>query len=207
MLVESKQATEGYRLNIDEELRLSSVIKLRLAELGFSRANLVRRMRYESTVAKGLRRLDALMRGDLRSYANLRTPLARALDLHEGDLDKAADDTRYALWAREDRAYRSCFTPHGVWETESKVPRPIAVAGMIGAHRKLYFTPTGTKPADWSEEAADRCPSGIPCYGAVQGFWINYTPDCAIRFTRQGEPLAVLNQAVRPGFATAVLGS
>ena len=53
----------------------------------------------------------------------------------------------------------------------------------------------GTK----QRQALDRLPEGAPAFGKPVGFVINYSPDKAVRFDRNGQPIA----AVRPG--TAVL--
>lgn len=196
-----------YRLDIDGELPISSLIEARLHTLGVTKAELARRMGYATTVEKGIRRIEALLAGDLKQYKNLRGPLAKGLGLEESDTDAAVEGTRYVLWARDDRQYRRDFTAHVIWDTEFRVPRPIASAGLMGANRLLSYWPVSSRPQDWSEEAVANRPAGIPCYGVIQGFWVNYSPDCAVRFTNQGEPEDVLDQAVRPGVPSAAFGS
>lgn len=199
--------SEVYRIDIDGELPLMTWMTSQMCALALSKADLARRMGYEITVEKGVRRLDALLAGDLRKYGNLRRELALGLYVDVTALDEVVADTRYVQWARDDREYRLGFTPHVIWDTEFRSPRPISIAGFIGAQRNLYFHPAGTNPADWSEEATANCPPGIPCYGVVRGFWVNYSPDCAVHFSKQGEPDDVLVQAIRPGVATASIGS
>ena len=197
----------GYRIDIDGELPISGLIRSRMEALGLRKVDLARRMGYQTSVEKGIRRLDALLAGELRKYSNLRYALAAGLDVAVIALDQVVADTRHIQWARDDREYRRGFTPHIIWDTEFWVPRPIAIAGFVGAQRALYFHPTSENPADWSEEAAASCPMGIPCYGVARGFWVNYSPDCAVHFNKQGEPDEVLGKAVRPGIATALVGS
>ena len=122
-------------------------------------------------------------------------------------LDAAVADTRYVLWARDDRQYRRDFKPHVIWDTEFQIPRPIAIAGMVGANRLLYYYPDSPRPQDWSAQAVANRPRGIPCYGVVDGFWVNYSPDCAVSFTNEGVPEEVFGQAVRSGVPSAVFGS
>lgn len=188
-----------YRLDIDEALPLASLIEARLDGLGVSKADLARRMGYATTVEKGVRRIAALVKGDLKPYTNLRGPLAEGLDVDVSVLDAAVADTRYVLWARYDRQYRRDFRPHVVWDTELRIPQPTTIAGMVGANRMLYHYPVSTRPQDWSEEAVATRPRGIPCYGRVRGFWVNYSPDCAVHFNNEGVPGEVFGQAVRPG--------
>jgi hypothetical protein len=53
------------------------------------------------------------------------------------------------------------------------------------------------------KQVLDRLPEGVPAFGKPIGFVINYSPDKAVRFDPNGRPVAILDEAVRPG--TAVL--
>ena len=196
-----------YRLDIDGALPLASLIEARLDVLGATKAELARRMGYATTVEKGVRRIEALLKADLKQYTNLRGPLAKGLAVDESVLDAAAAETRYVLWARDDRQYRRDFEPHVIWDTEFRIPQPITIAGLVGANRLLYYYPDSPRPQDWSEQAVANRPRGIPCYGVIHGFWVNYSPGCAVSFTNQGEPEDVFDQAVRPGVPSAAFGS
>ena len=55
-------------------------------------------------------------------------------------------------------------------------------------------------------QALDRLPEGVPAFGKTIGFVINYSPDKAVRFDRNGQPIAILDKAVRPGTAVLRLG-
>ena len=91
--------------------------------------------------------------------------------------------------------------------TPRPLPQPITIAGLVGANRLLYYYPDSPRPQDWSEQAVANRPRGIPCYGVIDGFWVNYSPGCAVSFTNQGEPENVFDQAVRPGVPSAAFGS
>lgn len=191
--------------DIDTGLPMARLVKSRMEALRLTKADLVRQLGYVNTTTKGLRRLQALLEGDLRSLENLKVPLAKALAIPEALLEEASDGSRYVLWAREIQEYRRQFVPHVIWDTEFSVPRPLVIAGMIGATRRLYFNPTSREPRDWSDEAAASCPSGVPCYGRVRGFWVNYSPDCAVRFDKRGLPMEGTDHAIRPGVAKATV--
>jgi len=195
------------RLDLDETLPLTAAIMDFLAHSGLAKAELVRRLGYVSTVPKGLRRLDALLQGELKYFEALKARLAAALGMSADALARLAGETHTALQAQADREYRDAFVPHVIWDTTLRIPSPITIAGMIGAQRHLYFNPRGIDPATWSDEAAQACPLGIPCYGRVTGFWVNYSPDCAVHFSRDGEPTEVLAAAVRRGAAVALIGT
>ena len=154
-------------------------------------------------VSKGIRRLYALTEGDLVHFESLKLPLAKALNVDIDQLDAAAADTKYIQWARQDHAYRRNFEPHVIWKTALTTPSPITMAGVIGAATRLRYFPTTCNALKISAEAVVACPQGVPCYGLVTGFYVNYSPDQAVEFDREGEPLAVLDAAVRPGYATA----
>lgn len=196
---------EAYRLEIDGELPLTTLIENRRRELGLSLAELAQRMGYESTASTGIHRLNALLNGDLKKFDNLKEPLLQGLALDEQTLTNAVVDSRYVLWARDDREYRRNFVPHIVWQTESRIPRSIAMAAT-GTWRDIYFYPESNRPQDWSEEASAQCPTGLALYGRVHGFWVNYSPDCAVSFNPRGEPMDVFDKAVRPGVPSSSHG-
>jgi hypothetical protein len=191
-----------YRLDPDSPLPITAI----LSAHAIPRAELAKRCGY-TNVTKGIRRLDELREGSLEHYASLRVALAQALDIPLAELDRAADDSKYILWARQDRDYRQDFVPHVIWKTYLTVPSPITIAGMIGASRMLRYEPSTQQPMMFSVEAAENCPEGVPCYGRVTGFYVNYSPDCAVEFDRLGEPVATLARAVRPGQAEVNRGA
>jgi hypothetical protein len=190
-----------YRLDPDSPLPITAI----LSAHAIPRAELAKHCGY-TNVTKGIRRLAELRGGSLEHYASLRVGLAQALAIPLAELDRAADDSKYILWARQDRDYRQDFVPHVIWKTYLTVPSPITIAGMIGVSRMLRYEPSTQQPMMFSVEAAEDCPEGVPCYGTVTGFYVNYSPDCAVEFDRLGEPVATLAKAVRPGHAEAIRG-
>ena len=198
----------AYRIDIDidGELPLTSLIRSRMRELGLRNVDLAKRMGYLN-VDKGMRRVSSLIEGNTKAYPEHRLTLAGAIETDLTDLDSAYEDTIYTFWARDDRQYRREFVPHVVWETALRVPRPITVAAMASAHLGLYFYPTSERPKDWCDEALATCPRAVSCYGRVRGFWVNYSPDCAVLFSKLGAPREVIAHAVRPGRAVAKVKS
>ena len=80
----------------------------------------------------------------------------------------------------------------------------IFVAAMIGIEKLLRIDLDATQgPVSFVRQVLDRLPDGIPAFGKPIGFAINYSPDQAVRFDPNGQPIAILDKAVRPG--TAVL--
>jgi hypothetical protein len=52
----------------------------------------------------------------------------------------------------------------------------------------------------------DRLPEGVIAFGKTVGFVINYSPDQAVRLDRNGQPIEILDKAVRPATAVLYLG-
>ena len=199
------RSNSAYRLDIDGELPITTLIHSRLEVLRESKVEVVRRMGYKK-VEKGIRRIDALLAGNLTKYAAIGTSVSQGLAIDKAVLDEAVRDTYYVQWARDDRAYREAFIPHVVWHTTLSIPSPIAVAGFINARRFLFWYPDGVDAARISDTAVAVIPKGVVCFGQVIGFYVNYTPDCAVRFNTQGDPLELLVGAKRPGYSSASVG-
>jgi hypothetical protein len=83
-------------------------------------------------------------------------------------------------------------------------PSPIFVAAIVGVEKLLRIDLDATQgPVSFVRQALDRLPERVSAFGKPIGFVINYSPDKAVRFDRNGQPIATLDEAVRPG--TAVL--
>jgi len=117
----------------------------------------------------------------------------RELELAE----KQEAEAREKLW-------RENFCPHAILLTERTVPSSIFVAAIIGVEKLLRIDLDATQgPVSFVRQVLDRLPEGVPAFGKTAGFVINYSPDKAVRFDPNGQPIAILDKAVRPG--TAVL--
>lgn len=128
---------------ISEPLAIKSLIVDRSRVLDLNRPDLVRRAGYKN-IAKGLRRLDELLAGDLDKSRGLVRALPAALDVPTEVVEHAIAETRRriaeaqeaARLARE-AAWRAGFRPHAIILTERTVPQPIFVAAIIGVERLL----------------------------------------------------------------------
>ena len=129
--------------------------------------------------------------------------MKRALDqtVREIELaEKQEAEVRGKIW-------RENFRPHAIILTERTVPSPIFVAAIIGVEKLLQidFDPT-QGPVSFVEQVLDRLPGGVPAFGKPIGFVINYSPDQAVRFDPNGQPIATLDKAVLPETAVLRLG-
>ena len=126
-----------------EPLAIGSLIIDRLRMLDLSRPDLVRRASYKN-IAKGLRRVDELLAGDLDKTKDLIRALPAALEVPTEVVEHAIEETRRRMaeaqeasrQARE-AAWRAAFRPHAIILTERTVPQPIFVAAIIGVERLL----------------------------------------------------------------------
>jgi len=192
------------------DLAIATLIRSRMTELGLSRGEFAKRLGYKN-IAKGIRRIDALCEGDVEGTKQFLDVLPQALETSAETVKRALDQTLRQLELAEkqeaearDKIWRENFCPHAIILTERTVPSPIFVAAIIGVEKLLRIDLDPTQgPVSFVRQVLDRLPEGVPAFGKPIGFVINYSPDKAFRFDRNGQPMAILDKAVRPG--TAVL--
>jgi|HubBroStandDraft_6_1064221.scaffolds.fasta_scaffold118030_2 hypothetical protein len=203
---------------ISGPLGIVSLVVYRSRVLDLSRSDLVRRAGYKN-IAKGLRRLDELLAGDLGKTGNLIRALPAALDVPTEMVEHAIEETRRRIAeaqeaARQARewAWRAAFMPHAIILTERTVPQPIFVAAIIGVERLLRIDfDLALPPISYVNQAfagirrrlsefrsgSCRIPGALPGFGRPIGLIVNYTPDRAIRFDPDGNALDTLPRARR----------
>ena len=195
------------------DLAIAALIRSRMAELGLSRGEFAKRLGYKN-IAKGIRRIDALCDGDLEGTKQFLDVLPQALETSADTVKRALEETvrEIELVERQeaetrDKIWRENFHPHAIILTERSVPSPIFVAAMIGVEKLLRIDLDATHgPVSYVRQVLDRLPEGVPAFGKPIGFVINYSPDKAVRFDPNGQPIAILDKAVRPGTAVLRLG-
>lgn len=183
---------------------LSRLIEARCERLNLGQEDLLRALGYRD-LAKGKRRLAAFRKGEgLKGIDHLIKPLARALRVEDFVIRAAIYETE-AILRREERArYAASFRPHAILKTENTIPRPIFSAAVCRADKwRVVEFDAGLSPVLYVDKVLSDLPEGLPFWGRVLGFWINYTPDRCVEFDRAGHPVKVLDQAVRVGTAIA----
>ena len=120
------------------DLAVAALIRSRMAELGLSRGELVKRLGYKY-LPKGIRRIDALCEGDIKGTKQCLDVLPQALETSAETVKLALDQTVREIELAEkqeaearDKIWRENFRPHAIILTERSVPSPIFVAAMIG---------------------------------------------------------------------------
>jgi hypothetical protein len=190
-----------------------TLIKSRCDELSLNKARVVRLVGYENE-AKGIRRLDALMAGDLETTRTLIHGLSAALDLPDEVVHHAVQETRQQLddrkrrqWEAEEIEWRASFRPHAILLTERTVPSPMFVAAVISVERILRVNfHANAKPISFVKLALDgvkqktaKWGNALPGFGRPIGIVVNYAPDNSVRFDLDGKPREIFCEAYRVG--------
>jgi hypothetical protein len=141
--------------------------------------------------------------------------LPAALEVPIEVVEHAIEQTRHRIAeAREasrqawEAAWRAAFRP-----TERRVPQPIFVAAFIAVERllRIDFDPA-LVPVSYANKAvagirsrlseftseSGGSPETLPAFGRPIGLIVNYTPDRAVRFDLNGNPVEMFKHAYRP---------
>ena len=177
-----------------------------LKGLGMKRSELARRMGYVNMV-KGCRRIDQLCEGDIRLAEYLRMRLAQGLRVSVEAIDESIQVAREEQAEAEDRAYRESFSPHAVILTERLRPSPIFVYVMTGgeSNRIISFS-ENSDPRSYAVQAREALPDEVMCLGRTTGYVVNYSPDFALRFNKEGRLVEELDRALRVESASMSIG-
>ena len=202
-----------------DELPLTSFIVSRCRELGFRKVDLIVRAGYKNR-AKGLRRLDALLDGNLDAPQELMSSLPKALSIAESEFHVVVERTRLLLEEEKQKAiaaaeahWRATFVPHAIIVTEHDRPSSIWLAAVLGVTRILNIDFDGRDPSSFRDHAleevarrprefsSDRDAQRLPAFGRPIGVIVNYSPDYAVRYDIEAEMLESMPRAHRLGEA------
>ena len=187
-------------------MSLDQLIRQHMQDLGIRRADLARRMGYVN-IAKGCRRIDQICAGDLELAENLRIALSQGLAVDVEVIDESIEFTRAERIAAEDEAYRQSFKPHAVILTERQVPTQVTFYAVTGGarHRIIPFK-EGSTPKTYAVQAREALPETVPGLGRPTGYVVNYSPDYALWFNREGRLVGRLDRALRVGQSAVIVG-
>jgi len=197
-------------------LAIQILIDERSLERGLSHSEVVRLCGYKN-ISKGIRRLDELYAGDLQRTAHLLAGLSIALELSPDVVERALNDTKQQLdnraaraSAEADAAWRAAFKPHGILLGTQERPSQIFIFAVTGGADRWLKIPLDLSqpPVTYAEQALAvvRRTQFVQFFGKTSGFIVNYSPDHAVRFDREGQPVETLTHAYRPGEVTVALG-
>ena len=214
-------------------LPIADLINERMTILGLDRERLGYRLGYTNPI-KAAGRVQALCDGFIDTRKSLRAMhrLPAALEVQPEDVGRAVTATRAIFAERErerlerirkaakeeDATYRQSFRPHAILHTERTRPSGITIFVLSGGPARWLIIPLDeTQPPvtyagqalDGIAEVAQRGENGNlyqHFFGKVLGVYVNYSPDRAVRFDLDGNPVEVLDQSYRVGRATVTIG-
>ena len=194
-------------------LAIEALVRDRCQELGLKPAELVRRCGYQN-VSKGLRRLEQLRAGDFARTSGLVRALPTALEVPVDAVEKPSRRPSGISTSppRPLGGRRLGPTPSSL--PKERRPEPIFVAAFIGVDvlLRVDFDLTAA-PVTFVKQSLDglrhklaRWRGSLPAFGRPVGFIINYSPDRAVRFDLEGNPVELFDRAYRLGEATLSIG-
>lgn len=197
---------------------IHDLIENRQKQLGLGRNELGRRCGFKN-LAKALRRIDGVCHGDLDSPGAkmVLDNLAVALEVDKVVVENAiaataqviADANRLAE-AKRDAAWRESFKPHAYLVGSQNRPSQITLYGMTGGPERWLKIPLDLSqpPVTYAVQAHEfvkKTPL-VPFFGKTTGFIVNYTPDSAVRFDLDGNPVEHFDRAYIPGQVEVFIG-
>jgi hypothetical protein len=203
----------------DGRLPIHKLVETRLKELGIRRSELTHRCGFKN-VNKGIRRIEAMCAGDLESPSTrmIVKALPAALEMSEEIVDATVRGTAVLLEQNERRAaaerdvaWRAAFKPQAyLCGTEAR-PSSITMYGFSGGPERWLKIPLDCSqpPVTYATQAQAvvRKTPVVTFFGPTTGFVVNYTPDCAVRFDLDGNPVEVIPRAYSPGEVALQIGS
>jgi hypothetical protein len=158
------------------DLAIATLVRSRMAELGLSRGEFAKRLGYKN-LAKGIRRIGAMCKGDVEGTKQFLVTLPQALETSAETVKRALDQTVREIELAEkqeaearDKIWRENFCPHAIILTERTVPSPIFVAALIGVEKLLRIDLNATQgPVSFVRQVLDRLPEGVPAFGKLLG--------------------------------------
>jgi hypothetical protein len=197
---------------------IHDLIESQQKRLGLRRNELARRCGFKN-LDKGLRRIDGVCHGDLDSPGAkmVLDNLAVALEVDKVVVEEAIDATTQILAeanrlaeAERDAAWREAFKPHAYLVGSENRPSQITFYGLTGGPERWLKIPLDLSqpPVTYALQAHDfvkKTPE-VPFFGKTTGFIVNYTPDSAVRFDLNGDPVEHFDRAYIPGQVEVFIG-
>ena len=114
-----------------------------------------------------------------------------------------------ATFAAQEAAWRAAFKPYGVVRTTNR-GRPtcsLTIFALSGEGEKLtlHFE-EGSDPETFVEQALPQLPDRVLGLGETTGFVVNYTPDEAILYDKQGRQIEKLDEIVQAPSSEIIIG-
>ena len=197
---------------------IRDLIENQAKRLGLRRNELARRCEFKN-VEKGLRRIDGVCHGDLDSPGAkmVLDNLAAALEVDKVVVAEAITATAQIIAeanrlaeAKREAAWRKSFKPHAYLVGTQNRPSQITFYGITGGPERWLKIPLDLSqpPVTYALQAHEfvaKTPF-VPYHGRTTGFIVNYTPDSAVRFDLDGDPVEHFDRAYIPGQVEVFIG-
>jgi hypothetical protein len=197
---------------------IRELIENQVKRLGLRRNELARRCGFNN-LAKGLRRIDGVCHGDLDSPGAKMVVdnLAAAIEVDKNAVENAITataeiiaETNRLAEAERDAAWRESFKPHAYLVGSENRPSQITRYGMTGGPERWLKIPLDLSqpPVTYAVQAHEfvaKTPF-VPFFGKTTGFVVNYTPDSAVHFDLDGNPVERFDRAYIPGQVEVFIG-
>ena len=143
--------------------------------------------------------------------------LAVALEVDERVVEEAIaattriiDEANRLAEEKRDAAWRASFKPHAYLVGSENCPSQITFYGMTGGPERWLKIPLDLSqpPVTYAVQAHEfvaKTPF-VPYHGRTTGFIVNYTPDSAVRFDLDGDPVEHFDRAYIPGQVEVFIG-
>jgi hypothetical protein len=159
-------------------------------------------------MGKGKERLRAIRRAERKGLWGIRNhqkQIAAALQVDLETVQQAIEGSWAIIRERAHQEYVASFVPHAILKTERQRPSQIAICAMTGGDRRWRWRDfeDGSSPITYPEQVLRDLPERVPFFGAVLGFYVNYTPDHCVEFDRDGNPVDDHDGAARIGVSSA----
>lgn len=182
-------------------MRLIELVEQRLQDLGLTQLEFAHALGIKQN-AKAQDFFREMEEDRMKNMVHWRDKIASVLLVPQESVDEAIETSRDRFANRLDAEWRAGFTPHAVLVTEREIPSQISIVAITGADKKRVLNlPNDIPVVAWPEWVQERLPRGLPGFGLVEGFVVNYTPDHAVRFDLEGRPVEILDTAYRAGYA------
>jgi hypothetical protein len=192
-----------------DQLPITILIEQRCRELGLRRSEVAAGCGYKN-LSKGVRRLEQVLAGHFERADALLRELPKALSLSPGVVQEAIDKTVRQIAARQEAIWRAAFRPAAYLLGTTERPSQIFFFGITGGPERWLKIPLDLSqpPLGYVAQALAvvRKTPEVKFFGPTTGFVINYSPDHAVRFDLEGQPVETLAHAYRPGEVTVSLG-
>jgi len=186
---------------------LTDLIDRRCEELCLNKNDLLKALGYRN-MNKGHTWLKALAQGKglNKIMIHNQKALCDTLEISLATLQDSVDSTWKLLEQAMDAEYARNFVPHALLKTERTVPSQITICAVTGGPKKwlLVQFEKDSDPATYVSQVIRKLPKGVPFFGKLLGFWINYSPENCVEFDLKGEKIRSHPRAARISGETAL---